>query len=262
MTMALCSPLRGVKCRYDSITRFDGRHANNQTPVDSPFSRVRTPRALRATRSLGIWSDFQGEEEVFVARASSSRLDAFLADQISGVSRSRIVESIKSGVVVVNGNVTTKPSHKLDIGDRVICGEIVASPPTEVAPENIPLDVVFEDDHLVVVNKPPGMVVHPSAGHAGGSLVNALLFHCNERSNEGDDDSKMIDVPRLGVVHRIDKGTSGLLVMAKDAAAQAGLQTQFANRSVRRRYLAIVLGTPHGRAVGSTRQSAETRRIG
>ena len=160
------------------------------------------------------------------------------------MSRSRIVESIKSGVVVVNGNVTTKPSHKLDIGDRVLCGEIVASPPTEVAPENIPLDVVFEDDHLVVVNKPPGMVVHPSAGHAGGSLVNALLFHCNERSNRGDDASKMIDVPRLGVVHRIDKGTSGLLVMAKDAAAQAGLQTQFANRSVRRRYLAIVLGTP------------------
>ena len=149
--MALCSPLRGVKVPL----RF--HHAFRRSACQQSNSRGLAifPRAnasgLESDALSGHRSDFQGEEEVFVARASSSRLDAFLADQISGVSRSRIVESIKSGVVVVNGNVTTKPSHKLDIGDRVICGEIVASPPTEVAPENIPLDVVFEDDHLVVV---------------------------------------------------------------------------------------------------------------
>lgn len=244
LIMALCSPLRGVKVplKFHHVFRRSAcQQSNSRGLAISPRANA---SGLESDALSGHRSDFQGEEEVFVARASSSRLDAFLADQISGVSRSRVIESIKSGGVVVNGNVTTKPSHKLDIGDRVICGEIVASPPTEVAPENIPLDVVFEDDHLVVVNKPPGMVVHPSAGHAGGSLVNALLFHCNERSNRGEETSKIIDVPRLGVVHRIDKGTSGLLVMAKDVAAQAGLQTQFANRSVRRRYLAIVLGTP------------------
>ena len=250
--MALCSPLRGVKVPL----RF--HHAFRRTACQQSNSRGLAffPRAnasgLESDALSGHQSDFKGEEEVFVARASSSRLDAFLADQISGVSRSRIVESIKSGVVVVNGAVMTKPSHRLDVGDRVICGEIIASPPADVAPENIPLDVVFEDDHLIVVNKPPGMVVHPSAGHAGGSLVNALLFHCN-RQRRSDETTKTTtktttmtttNVPRLGVVHRIDKGTSGLLVMAKDAAAQAGLQTQFANRSVARRYLAVCLGTP------------------
>ena len=161
--MALCSPLRGVKVPlrfHHAFRRSACQQSNSRGLAISPRANA---SGLESDALSGHRSDFQGEEEVFVARASSSRLDAFLADQISGVSRSRIVESIKSGVVVVNGNVTTKPSHKLDIGDRVICGEIVASPPTEVAPENIPLDVVFEDDHLVVVNKPPGMVVHPSA---------------------------------------------------------------------------------------------------
>ena len=100
------------------------------------------------------------------------------------------MESIKNGVVVVNGHVTTKPSHKLDNGDKVICKEIIAPPPSEVVPEDIPLDVVFEDEHLIIVNKPPGMVVHPSAGHPSGSLVNALLFHCNGE--------KISKVPRLG----------------------------------------------------------------
>ena len=199
LIMALCSPLRGVKVPlrfHHAFRRSACQQSNSRGLAISPRANA---SGLESDALSGHRSDFQGEEEVFVARASSSRLDAFLADQISGVSRSRVIESIKSGGVVVNGNVTTKPSHKLDIGDRVICGEIVASPPTEVAPENIPLDVVFEDDHLVVVNKPPGMVVHPSAGHAGGSLVNALLFHCNERSNRGEETSKIIDVPRLGV---------------------------------------------------------------
>ena len=235
--MALCSPLRGVKVPL----RFQHAFRRSVYPHSSSRGLAILSRAnasgLESDDIPGPRSDFHhGEGEVFVARASSPRLDAFLADKIAGVSRSRIVESIKNGVVVVNGHVTTKPSHKLDNGDKVICKEIIAPPPSEVVPEDIPLDVVFEDEHLIIVNKPPGMVVHPSAGHSSGSLVNALLFHCNGE--------KISKVPRLGVVHRIDKGTSGLLVMAKDAAAQAGLQEQFARRSVRRRYLAIVLGTP------------------
>ena len=189
--MALCSPLRGVKVPL----RFHHAFRRSVCPHSSTRGLAILSRAnasgLESDDIPGPRSDFHhGEGEVFVARASSPRLDAFLADKISGVSRSRIVESIKNGVVVVNGHVTTKPSHKLDNGDKVICKEIIAPPPSEVVPEDIPLDVMFEDEHLIIVNKPPGMVVHPSAGHPSGSLVNALLFHCNGE--------KISKVPRLG----------------------------------------------------------------
>jgi RluA family pseudouridine synthase len=196
-----------------------------------------------------------------------SRLDAYLTAKVPDVSRGRIVASIKSGLVVVNGIHVKKPSHKISAGDRIVC-EIPAPPPLEANPEDIPLEVHYEDDHLIIVNKPAGMVVHPSAGHESGTLVNAVLFHCrlppmrvlsgNQRAREktdGDEaDSSLIfanpaDFPdtiiRPGIVHRLDKGTTGLMVVAKDPFTHAGLCDQFAARTVRRRYLALVIGAPN-----------------
>ena len=198
-----------------------------------------------------------------------SRLDAYLTVKVPDVSRGRIVASIKGGLVVVNGTHVKKPSHKISAGDRIVC-EIPAPPPLEANPEDIPLEIHYEDDHLMIVNKPAGMVVHPSAGHQSGTLVNAVLFHCRlppmrvlsgnqhtlsaRAKTDGDEaDSSLIfanpaDFPdtiiRPGIVHRLDKGTTGLMVVAKDPFTHAGLCDQFAARTVRRRYLAMVIGAP------------------
>jgi 23S rRNA pseudouridine1911/1915/1917 synthase len=209
-----------------------------------------------------------------------SRLDAYLTVKVPEVSRGRIVASIKGGLVVVNGVHVKKPSHKISAGDRIVC-EIPSPPPLEASPEDIPLEIHYEDDHLMIVNKPAGMVVHPSAGHESGTLVNAVLFHCrlppmrvlsghqsNPSAHEEKDDDEassskiytqanisnhMLEFPstfpdaiiRPGIVHRLDKGTTGLMVVAKDPFTHAGLCEQFAARTVRRRYLAIVIGIPN-----------------
>ena len=209
-----------------------------------------------------------------------SRLDAYLTVKVPEVSRGRIVASIKGGLVVVNGVHVKKPSHKISAGDRIVC-EVPSTPPLEANPEDIPLEIHYEDDHLMIVNKPAGMVVHPSAGHESGTLVNAVLFHCQlppmrvlsgNQSNlsaheeeDGDEASSskiytqakisnhVPEFPsslpdaiiRPGIVHRLDKGTTGLMVVAKDPFTHAGLCEQFAARTVRRRYLAIVVGIPN-----------------
>ncbi|VAX15139.1 Ribosomal large subunit pseudouridine synthase D [hydrothermal vent metagenome] len=163
------------------------------------------------------------------------RVDVFVASQTSGLSRSRIQKLLTLGHIKVNGK-TARASRKLKSGDEV--SVTVPEPePLDMAAEKIALDIVYEDDHIIVINKEAGMVVHPSAGHRSGSLVNALLGHGSKLSGIGG-------VARPGIVHRLDKETSGLMVVAKSDAAHQSLSDQLKDRSLTRVYIAVVRGTP------------------
>jgi 23S rRNA pseudouridine1911/1915/1917 synthase len=163
------------------------------------------------------------------------RLDRFLAGAGRGWSRSQVARWIEAGLVTRNG-VPTKASHLVHPGDRI---EVTVPPPSpsDVQPQELPLDVLFEDSHLIVINKPPGMVIHPAAGNPDGTLVNALLAHCRDLSGVGG-------VERPGIVHRLDKDTSGVLVAAKNDAAHRALSLAFRWRTTDKRYLAVVYGAP------------------
>ena len=169
--------------------------------------------------------------------AAASRLDKALADA-TGLSRERVKALIAAGAVTVGRATAGSPSAKVTGGTPYT----IALPPTislAAEPQDIPLVVAFEDEHLIVVDKPAGMVVHPAAGNLDGTLVNALLHHCAGRL------SGINGVARPGIVHRIDKDTSGLLVVAKSDAAHEGLAAQFAKHSIDRRYLAVCAGHPN-----------------
>ncbi len=169
--------------------------------------------------------------------AAGQRIDAGLALIEPELSRERIKALILEGAVELDGKVASRPSVKLAAGMRYAI-RVPEAQPLDAEAQAIALDIVFEDAHLLVVDKPAGLVVHPAAGHADGTLVNALLHHCaGQLSGIGG-------VARPGIVHRIDKDTSGLLVVAKTDAAHIGLAAQFAEHSINRRYVAIVQGRP------------------
>src|SRR5678815_666690 len=161
------------------------------------------------------------------------RLDAFLAARIPGASRTQIQRAITEGDAAVNER-PSKPSYRLRAGDEI---SIDVSPPEplDAAPEPIALDIVYEDDDVVVINKPAGMVVHPGAGIRTGTLANALVHHFNQLSRSGGDS-------RPGIVHRLDAGTSGLIVVARNEAAHNNLAQQFMDRSIEKSYAALVYG--------------------
>ena len=165
------------------------------------------------------------------------RLDKFLSSKLD-FSRSEIQRLIKGGFVFVDDEAKPDASYKIKEGDDITL-EIPAPQEAEPKPENIAIDIVYEDDDLIVVNKPAGMVVHQGAGVYQGTLVNALLYHC------GDSLSGIGGVKRPGIVHRIDKETSGLLVAAKNDTAHIGLSAQFEKHSIERTYLAFVCGLPN-----------------
>jgi 23S rRNA pseudouridine1911/1915/1917 synthase len=164
--------------------------------------------------------------------SSRERIDIFLSREI-GLSRSQTDKLIRTGQIKLN-NGSAKPSYKIKVNDRIV----VNIPPAKelsAKPEDIPLDIVFEDKDIIVINKPPGIVVHPAAGNPGGTLVNALLHHCKDMSGIGG-------FVRPGVVHRLDKDTSGLMVFAKNDAAHLNISAQIKNREVRKTYVALVHG--------------------
>ncbi len=168
------------------------------------------------------------------AESVGARLDVFLSENIEGITRSHAQKLLADGAVLVNGAPANK-NYKLRIGDRIVL-TLPELEPCEAKPENIPIDIVYEDDDIIVVNKPKGMVVHPAAGNYTGTLVSALLYHCGERL------SGIGGVIRPGIVHRIDKDTSGLLVVAKNDAAHLSLSEQIKEHKVSRIYHAIALG--------------------
>lgn len=168
------------------------------------------------------------------AENTGIRLDKFLADNLDNLTRSAIQKIIDDGGVSVNGNAINK-NYKCKPDDEIII-TVPDAKPMEAEAENILLDVVYEDNDLLVVNKPKGMVVHPANGNWSGTLVNALLYHC------GDSLSGINGVIRPGIVHRIDKDTSGLLIAAKNDAAHLGLAEQIKDHSFSRAYEAVVYG--------------------
>lgn len=174
------------------------------------------------------------------AGGAGERVDKYVTDGLDGeVSRSQVQAWIRDGFVLVNGR-PVKANYRLEEGD-VLDVAVPEPEPSHLEPEAIPLDIVYEDRDLVVVNKPRGMVVHPAAGHASGTLVNALLHHCPDLAGVGG-------TKRPGIVHRIDKDTSGLLMVAKHDTAHQRLSEQLAARSVIRKYVAVVTGNlPHDR---------------
>ena len=162
------------------------------------------------------------------------RLDLYLTHHVENATRSKVQQAIKEGFVTVDGKVV-KTSHKISPGE-IIFVKIPKPPTPDVVPENIPLEILFEDKYLLVVNKPAGMVTHPAYSNYSGTLVNALLYHCNK------DLSTLNDSTRPGIVHRLDKDTSGVMVIAKDDATHAHLAKQFARRTTEREYWAFVWG--------------------
>ncbi len=163
---------------------------------------------------------------------AGARLDAYLAAHIEGWSRARLQRLIESGDVLVNGK-PAKVSHKVSAKDEVEV-ELTPAPASNFIPENIPLEIVFEDDHVIVINKPAGLVVHPAAGVHSGTLANALAYHFQQLSNAGS--------IRPGIVHRLDKDTSGLLVAAKTESDHENLSDQFRAREIFKSYVALVYG--------------------
>jgi len=172
---------------------------------------------------------------VFVQQSDSGkRIDSFLSDKLETFTRSTMQKLLTNGNITVNSKVVSK-SYKVSENDEIVI-LIPENTEIDVEPEDIPLNIVYEDEYILVVNKPKGMVVHPAAGNYSGTLVNALLYHCKGQL------SGINGVNRPGIVHRIDKDTSGLLVVAKGDAAHNGLAEQFAEHSIKREYQAVVYG--------------------
>lgn len=243
-------------CR--AFTKFPGDSDSDDSPDEIPGRR---------SNCSGVKL-----EETVDGKTGKLRLDSWVSSRIDGVSRARVQSSIRSGLVSVNGRVTDKVSHMVKGGDKVDC-TIADLKPLRAEPEDIPLDIVYEDEHVLVVNKPAHMVVHPAPGNATGTLVSGILHHCSlptisflgeevlsdaedasddelnvfsgNRSPNYDDSSVMCESSvRPGIVHRLDKGTSGLLVVAKNENSLASLAEQFKKHTIKRVYVSITCGVP------------------
>lgn len=200
-------------------------------------------------------SEFREIRVRITTHQTDQRLDRYLACQIKGLSRSRIQTLIDEGLVTLDGK-PVKPSYLVKWGDEVLV-RIPGPEPSPLVPEPIPLDVHYEDEHLIVVEKPAGIVVHPAHGHPSGTLVNALLYHCQDLQGIGG-------TLRPGLVHRIDKDTSGLLVVAKTERALNGLARQFKQKKAERIYRALAWGhpqPPEGRIEAPLGRSRRDRKL-
>ncbi|MBK7359836.1 MAG: RluA family pseudouridine synthase [Saprospiraceae bacterium] len=171
---------------------------------------------------------------------SSIRLDHFLVTRLPKVSRNRIQNAISAGLVLINGKII-KPSYKISGSETILLRIPKVQDHSEIIPEDIPLDVIYEDADLMVINKKPGMIVHPAQGVYSGTLVNALAYYFQQQK----DPNAAMEKERFGLVHRIDKETSGLLVVAKSDFVHTHLAKQFFNHTIEREYLALVWGEPN-----------------
>ncbi|MCF8241005.1 MAG: RluA family pseudouridine synthase [Melioribacteraceae bacterium] len=184
------------------------------------------------------------------------RLDTYLANSIENATRSRVQKLIKAYCVTVN-NIFEKPNYKVNPGDLIEVTIPISPRPDVIEPEEIPLDIVYEDEYLLILNKPPGMVVHPSLGHHTGTLVHALLHHTKKLSD-------LNEPGRPGIIHRIDKDTSGLLVIAKDEWTHSRIAKQFSTHSIKREYWAVCWGIfkdSTGEITGNIARSKKDRKV-
>ncbi len=169
-------------------------------------------------------------------KQDGDRLDRYLSEELPNLSRSRIQQLIEQGHVQLNGKVCTTKKTAVKAGDRISI-EIPEAQPLELQAENIPLDILYEDDQMLILNKSAGLVVHPAPGHQDGTLVNAILAHCPNLPGIGG-------VQRPGIVHRLDKDTTGAIAIAKTELAHQHLQAQLKAKTARREYLGVVFGSP------------------
>lgn len=186
----------------------------------------------------------------------SMRIDRFLSDTLEDYSRNRLQGLIAEGMVTLNNSVVTETKRKVVGGDAIVV-TIPPPKPLQLEAQDIPLDIVYEDDDLIIINKPPGLVVHPAPGNPDNTLVNALLAHC------GDSLTGVGGVARPGIVHRLDKGTSGLMVVAKNGETHASLSKQFSDHSIERAYRTLVWGVPSplvGTIKGNIGRSPQNRK--
>jgi 23S rRNA pseudouridine1911/1915/1917 synthase len=184
------------------------------------------------------------------------RIDKFLGDRIAGISRTKVQNGLKKGNIKVNGE-EVRSNYKVHPGDKIDLIFPRERESSDLLPENIPLDILYEDDEILVLNKPAGIVVHPGQGNPTGTLVNALLYHVNglADSPSGTD--------RPGIVHRLDKLTTGIMIVGKTEEALTHLSMQFFNREIERKYVAIVWGDPgeEGRIEGNIGRSLKNRKL-
>ncbi|HEX3767826.1 MAG TPA: RluA family pseudouridine synthase [Puia sp.] len=174
---------------------------------------------------------------VVSAGQETARLDKFLTARIENISRNKVQQAIEGGMVLVN-NKTTSANYKVRPGDSIICYSDKEKVGENIIPEKMELDIFYEDDEILVINKPPGLVVHPASGNYSGTLINGVAWYLQEENKNISEET----LPRFGLVHRIDKNTSGLLVLAKTSQAVASLARQFFNHSIKREYQALVWG--------------------
>ena len=184
-------------------------------------------------------SDELYERFVFTADRGQEpyRIDKFLMNRIEGATRNKLQQAINAGLVLVNGK-EVKQNYKIKAFDKVIVYSDLSPESTDIIPENIPLNIHFEDGDIIIINKPAGMVVHPGSGNYKGTLLNGIAYYLQQKNPDISEET----LPRFGLVHRIDKNTSGLLVLAKSDRAMRQLAKQFYDHTVKRQYLALVWG--------------------
>lgn len=180
--------------------------------------------------------EFNSSHLTLTVDTNKARLDVWLSQHISDLSRSRIQKLIQDGDIVINEQIITQKKTIVKLGDRIEIN-LPEIKPSSLQPENIPLDILYEDDYLLIINKPAGLVVHPAPGHYSGTLVNAILAHCPNLKGIGG-------IERPGIVHRLDKDTTGAIVIAKTEFALHHLQAQIQAKTAKRQYLGIVHGSP------------------
>lgn len=186
----------------------------------------------------------EGSEELYERKSfrvdkgqEPVRIDKWVQARIEGASRSKVQKGIDAGFLTVNGQIV-KSNYKIKPGDEILMMSLINPEHTELKPEQMPLDIVYEDDMVMVLNKPANMVVHPGVGNFSGTLLNGVAYHLLQQNPDLDEEA----LPRFGLVHRIDKNTTGLLVLAKTGDAAAHLAKQFFNHTVERKYVALVWG--------------------
>jgi 23S rRNA pseudouridine1911/1915/1917 synthase len=167
------------------------------------------------------------------------RIDKFLMNRIEGATRNKLQKGINNGMVLVNGK-PVRPNYKVKALEEIVVYSDMSPDETDVVPEKMDLNIVYEDDHLMIINKPAGMVVHPGSGNYSGTLLNGVSYYLQQINPNLTEDT----LPRFGLVHRIDKNTSGLLVLAKTDAAMRHLAKQFFDHTVKRQYIALIWGDP------------------
>jgi 23S rRNA pseudouridine1911/1915/1917 synthase len=229
--------LPGIK-KEARVSAVNGDPAAPETAVPEPAAGL-SGADIEAAEEPSDSSDTLYERLNLVVDKGQEpvRLDKFLTARIEHVSRNKVQQAIDGGRVLVNNKIVSA-NYKIRPGDNIISFSDKQAPGEEIIPEKMPLNIFYEDDAVMIINKPPGLVVHPASGNYSGTLINGVAYHLREKNKDLSEES----LPRFGLVHRIDKNTSGLLVIAKTSRAVASLAKQFFDHTVKRQYTALVWG--------------------